>query len=331
MSAIPALNWTRVASSARTASQQTVTPITTIFVVIFVVAWFVIGPIFVSEANLGNILVRALALGFVAIGQTFVILGGSFDLSVPWVVSLSAVTSASVMQGRTALLVPGVLAALAVSALVGVANGLLVTKFRVNAFIATLAMSLVLEGLLASSFSQAVGAVPVGLQSFAYQGIGPVPWAAFLFLATAVGAWWILRSTRFGAHLYAVGGSRAIARQAGVRSGRVLIAAHVICSVLSGVAGVFLASRLGAGSSTIGPDGVYDLYSIAAVVLGGTALLGGEGGVVGSVIAVFVLAMLDNIFTQLGVDPYAVEVVRGAIMIVAVVAYGLRLRKRAQA
>lgn len=331
MSAILALNGKRFGSWARTASQQTVTPITVLFVLLFVSAWFIIGPVFVSSSNLGNILVRAVALGFVAIGQTFVILGGSFDLSVPWVVSLSAVTAAVVMQGRTAWLVPGILAALTVSALVGLANGLLVTKLRVNAFIATLAMSLVLEGLLSSSFSQAVGAVPVGMQAFAYQGIGPVPWAAWLFFATAVGAWWILRSSRFGAHLYAVGGSRAIARQAGVRSDRVLVAAHIMCSVLSGVAGVFLASRLGAGSTTIGPDGVYDLYSIAAVVLGGTALLGGEGGVVGSVIAVFVLATLDNIFTQLSIDPYVIEVVRGSIMIVAVVAYGLRLRKRAQA
>ena len=119
-----------------------------------------------------------------------------------------------------------------------------------------------------------------------------------------------------------------MAKLSGVRTHRVIIVAHVLCAVAAAITGLFIASRLGAGSPPIATDGGYDLESIAAVVLGGTYLLGGRGGVLGTLAGVFILAMLDNTFNQLEVNAFAKDVARGVIIIAAVAAYSVRWRRR---
>jgi ribose transport system permease protein len=151
-----------------------------------------------------------------------------------------------------------------------------------------------------------------------------VPNSVLLFLAVVIIAWFLLRHTRFGHHLYAIGGSEETARLSGVRSARALIGAHVLCSLTCVLTGLFIVSRLRAGAPWVGPDGNYDLESIAAVVLGGTALSGGKGGVLGTVAGVLILALLDNLFNQLAVNTYLKDVLRGVIIIAAVAAYALR-------
>ena len=140
-------------------------------------------------------------------------------------------------------------------------------------------------------------------------------------LAVVLVAWFLLRYTRFGHHLYAIGGSEETARLSGVRSARALIGAHILCSLTSVLTGLFIVSRLRAGAPWVGPDGNYDLESIAAVVLGGTALSGGKGGVLGTVAGVLILALLDNLFNQLEVNTYLKDVLRGVIIVAAVAAY----------
>src|SRR5260370_32199423 len=168
----------------------------------------------------------------------------------------------------------GIGAELALGLVVGLVNGLIITRLKVNAFIAALGTALVMRGLLNASFENFSGAVPPEFQALGYDSVGPVPWSILLLLGLAGAAWALARYTRFGYHLYAVGGNQEGARLSGVRSGTVLIVAHVLCSMTAVLTALFIVSRLRAGAPWVGPDGGYDLGPSAAVVLGGTALAG---------------------------------------------------------
>lgn len=280
-----------------------------------------------TESSTVSLLQRAAGLGIVAIGQTFAILAGSLDLSVAYVISLTSLIAAETMAGSDGMVLPAILAVLAVSAAIGLLNGLLITKLRINAFIATLGVGLLIKGYLEQGYAGPSGAVPQSFQHLGYDRIGPVPLSFLLMIGVAVVAWVILKRTRFGHHLTAVGGDLEVARLSGVRTDRVLIRTHVICSICAGIAGLYLASRLGAGAPRVGSEGGYDLESIAAVVLGGTVLAGGRGGVAGTVGGVTLLAAIDGIFNQLAVDPFFKQVVRGVVIVAAVAVYALRLRR----
>ncbi|MBN8999320.1 MAG: ABC transporter permease, partial [Rhizobiales bacterium] len=165
-----------------------------------------------------GLLQRMVGLGIVALGQTFVILAGSIDLSVANLISVAAVMASFVMQGDPGMIVPAILLVLAISVAVGAANGLIVAKLGVNPLIATLGVGLILQGLLSASFNNFAGSVPEAFQGLAYGAIGGLPWSVLgLFALALVGAF-VLRSTRFGAHLYATGGNPDGARLAGIRT-----------------------------------------------------------------------------------------------------------------
>jgi ribose transport system permease protein len=273
-----------------------------------------------------GLLQRMVALGIVALGQTFVILAGSIDLSVANMISVAAVLASFVMQGRPEMMLPAVALVLVISALVGLINGAIVTRLQVNPLIATLGVGLILQGLLSASFTNFAGSVPPEFQLLAYSALGGIPYSVVgLFILAALLAW-LLHATRFGAHLYAVGGNQEGARLAGVRTGLVLIGAHIICALSAGLTGLYLASRLRSGAPWIGRDGVYDLESIAVVVIGGTLLAGGRGGVSGTLAGVLLFATLDAVFNMLGVSAYPQLVLRGAIVILAVAAYTFRTK-----
>jgi ribose transport system permease protein len=274
--------------------------------------------------GLVGLLQRMVALGIVGLGQTFVILCGSIDLSVANLISVGAVAASYIMQGDPANILPAVTIVLLISVIVGVINGVIIAKLGVNPLIATLGVGLILQGLLSASFTDFAGSVPPSFQALAYGALGPVPYSVLGLFAFALIGWWVLRTTRFGAHLYAVGGNAEGARLAGVRTDRIIIQAHVICSVLAGMTGLYLASRLRSGAPWVGRDGVYDLESIAVVVIGGTLLAGGRGGVWGTLAGVLLFATLDAAFNMLGVPAFPKLVLRGAIVILAVAAYAVR-------
>jgi ribose transport system permease protein len=235
--------------------------------------------------------------------------------------------SSVVMQGEPDRMILGIGAALLLGLIVGLANGLIITRLRVNAFIATLGTALIMRGLLNASFENFSGAVPPEFQALGYDGVGPVPWSILLLLVLAAATWALTRYTRFGYHLYAVGGNEEVSRLSGVRSGRVLILAHVLCSLTAVLSALFIVSRLRAGAPWVGPDGGYDLESIAAVVLGGTALAGGRGSVLGTLAGVLIFAIIDNVFNEFQVDPFLKTLLRGVIIVGAVASYSLRARE----
>ena len=166
--------------------------------------------------------------------------------------------------------------------------------------------------------------MPWEFQLIGATGVGPVPVSTIIMIALAVLVWFLLNRTRTGAHLYAVGGDPEIARLSGVRTKPPLIAAHVLCSVFAGLAGLLLASRLGVGSPTVGQQGGYALLSIAAVVLGGTLLLGGRGSIWGAIGGVAILAVVDNVMSVMQVNPFLKDVVRGVVIVAAVAVYSRR-------
>jgi ribose transport system permease protein len=297
----------------------------------FAIAWLLVSLYgrgdFIAPSNVNNIVERATALGIVAVGQTFAILVGSLDLSVAYLISVTAVMASFIMQGDPSR-VPLALAVVTVIGLaVGLVNGLLVTKARINPLIATLGVGLILRGLLNASFQNFAGSVPQSFQFLAYGRVGPVPVPVLLFAAVVLIAAGVLAHTRFGAHVYAVGGDRATARLSGIRADRVVIGAHLIASFTAVLTGLYLASRLRSGAPWIGSDGVYDLESIAAVVVGGTVLAGGRGGVLGTLAGVLIFATLDVMFNQLGVGSYTKQVLRGFIIVGAVAIYAYRSRE----
>ncbi len=298
---------------------------------IIVLAWIVVtidGGNFLTTGNIVNMLQRSVALGIVSLGQTLVILLGSLDLSVAALISLSSLVTAQQMQDGS--VVGAIVIVVLMGAGIGLANGLIITKLRVNAFIATLGMALILGGIIQNGWSGPQGGVTDGFsENLGYTRFGVIPASFILFAVVAVIIWFVLRHTRFGYRIYAVGGSEDVSKLSGLRTHRTIIGAHILCSLTAVITGIVLAARLKAGTPTVGSDGGYDLESIAAVVLGGTALTGGRGGVIGTIGGVFILAVLDNVFNQLEFNSFVRDVVRGIVIIAAVAIYARRQEKKA--
>jgi len=282
---------------------------------------------YLTVDNFVSILGRSIALGITAVGQTFAILVASIDLSVASLISASAVVASVVMNGNPGMIVPAIGAVLVMGLVVGLINGLVITRLEVNPLIATLGMSLIIQGALSAFFTNFAGAVPAEFQVFAYGTVAGVPYSLVFLFALALLAFFILRFTRFGSDIYSVGGNQDAARLAGIKTERVVIGAHVLCSLCAAIAGLYLASRLRSGAPWIGSDGVYDLESIAVVVIGGTILAGGRGGIWGTMAGVVIFSLIDSIFNLAGVDAFAKQVLRGIIIVAAVAFYAVRSKR----
>ncbi|CAA9363398.1 MAG: Ribose ABC transport system, permease protein RbsC [uncultured Nocardioidaceae bacterium] len=283
------------------------------------------GRNFFSQGNIWGVLTAMSVLGLIAIGQTLVILAGSLDLSVPYVVSLATLVAAGGMKGLDGNVPAAVFNTLLLTAAIGLVMGLLVALLDVHGFIASLGIGLVISGYLATNYQGSHGAAAPDFRLLSRTGIASMIPASFMvMLLCAVLVTLLLRYTRLGHHLYAVGGNRAVARMSGVRTATPVIAAHVLCSLLAGLAALLLVSRTGVGLPTIGSQGRYDLLSIAAVVLGGTLLAGGKGSVVGTIGGVAIFAVLDNVMGVMQVNPFLKDFVRGLAIVLAVAVYARR-------
>ncbi|MGF9762794.1 ABC transporter permease [Microvirga sp. 0TCS3.31] len=283
------------------------------------------GRNFFSQGNIWAVLTAMSVLGLISIGQTLVILVGSLDLSVPYVVSLATVIAAGGMQGLDGNIPAAIVNTLAVCAVIGLVMGLLVSVLHVHGFIASLGIGLIVSGYLGTNYQGSHGSAAPDLRLLGRSGIaGFIPTAFLILLVCAVLVTLLLRYTRLGHHIYAIGGNREVARMSGVRTVPPVVAAHVLCSVLAGLAALLLLSRTGVGSPTIGSQGRYDLLSIAAVVLGGTLLAGGKGSVIGTMGGVAIFAVLDNVMGVMQVNPFLKDFVRGLVIVLAVAVYARR-------
>jgi ribose/xylose/arabinose/galactoside ABC-type transport system permease subunit len=277
---------------------------------------------FLQPRNLINILAQNSVAGTLAVGQTLVILTGGIDLSLGSVTALSSIVLL-LLQESGAL--EARLASLGVGLACGLLNGLLVTIGRVPAFIATLGM---MQGALGLAFVVSGGYPIYENDHMAVFGeldqIGPIPLIVVVWLALAVVAWIFLSRTRFGAYIYAIGGNERAARVSGVRTNRTKLLVYTLAGGCASIAGIILVNRLGYTQPTIG--GSFTLDSIAPVVVGGTSLFGGVGGIWRTAGGVLVMGMLNNLMVLMGVNIYIEQAVQG-IVVLAVVYSFIRVQR----
>lgn len=272
--------------------------------------------VFLTQRNFGNLLTQFVTLGVATIGQTFVILAGSIDLSVGSMAKLAAVLFGGLIDGHGARVVPVTALILGIGAVVGVVNGTLITRLKISPLIATLGMFSILRGAAFAYTTVPVGSMPSGVTGMLYFKVGFVPLPFVVFAMLAVVAAFVLRRTVFGHQVYSVGGDPEIARMGGINTNRTMIAVMVLCSMLAALAGILQAARAGVGTPTAG-DGL-ELATITAVVLGGASLFGGRGRLLGALGGAVLLAVIDNSLNLTGVSAFYKDLVRGVVIVAAV-------------
>jgi ribose transport system permease protein len=292
--------------------------------IILVVVATILYPAFLTPDSILLVLAQNAPLGITAVGMTIVLIGGGFDLSVGAIFALAGVLSAQIAQtGNVGL---GILVGVIAGAVCGLGNGLIVTLLRVNPFVATLGTMTLISGatLLYTNSKPFVVSDP----GFAFIGAGYLsifPVSVIVMVLIFAIAAFVLRKTVYGRVLYATGGNREASRLSGLRTTAIVASTYVISGLLAGLAGVVSASQLGTGQANAGST--LALNAIAVVVIGGTALTGGEGSVLRSGVGLAILAVLQNIYYTLAIDTYWQLIPQGAIVIGAV-ALDERLRKR---
>ncbi|WP_039461632.1 ribose ABC transporter permease [Vibrio navarrensis] len=279
-----------------------------------------LNPNFFTLDNILNILRQTSVNAIIAVGMTLVILTAGIDLSVGSVLALCGAFAASLVAMEVPVLI-AIPTALMAGAALGAISGIIIAKGKVQAFIATLVTMTLLRGVtmvytdgrpISTGFSDASDA-------FAWFGTGyalgiPVP--VWLMVVVFAAAWYLLNHTRFGRYVYALGGNESATRLSGINVDRVKIGVYAICGLLAALAGIIVTSRLSSAQPTAGMG--YELDAIAAVVLGGTSLMGGKGRIMGTLIGALIIGFLNNALNLLDVSSYYQMIAKAAVILLAV-------------
>ncbi|MEV5704108.1 ABC transporter permease [Actinoallomurus sp. NPDC052274] len=278
---------------------------------------------FDSVSSVRYLVQTASFLGLVAIGQTLVVMMSGIDLSVSGVVALSAVVCAQTAAGHGSA--AGIVAALVLSALVGVVNAAGITWLRVPPMVMTLATGTIISGALLVYTNGAPKSARVGLlDSLANDRVVGVPLAFVLWLVVAAGAYWLLHRSRTGRYVFAVGTSEPASRASGVPLTATAFTVYAVCSLLAGVAGLVLLGFTGTSSLTMGNP--YQLLSIASVVLGGTSILGGRGHLLGTIAGALLLTLITALLAAWNLSEGIRQVCQGLLIILLLLAYARERR-----
>jgi ribose transport system permease protein len=275
------------------------------------------SPGFLSESNLRSTVVLAAFVGIVALGQTFVIIGGGIDLSLPWVLNCAAVLM-TLMAGSQDLpllwIIPLILVA---GAAIGLINGVGVALFGVPPIIMTLASNVILQGLiLVYTGGSPTPSAPPLIQFLAVGRFGPIPVIACIWVALAVIAWVLLSKATFGRHLYALGTSAKVAEFSGIPTTRTTMLTYTISGVTAALGGMLLTGY--SGEAYLGMGDPYLFTSIAAVAIGGASILGGSGHYIGTIAGALVLTILTGLLPALNLSSGALLVVYGVVILLTV-------------
>ncbi len=285
-------------------------------IAVLAIAGALVNEAFATTGNLGNLLEQSVAVGLVSLGQTVVVLAGGIDLSVGALVSALGVMfaglSAESPEHAPWFLLLTLVAGLAVGAL----NAGLILLLRVHALVVTIGMAALLNGLTLMVTRQPAGTVPDWAQEIAYGQLAGVPVAGVVMLVCFAGVGWWLRQTRGGMHLYASGGNPDAARLSGLSPARSTLIAFSACGLFAALAAVYLVSRTGTGDPLVGEP--LTLASITPVVIGGAVLGGGKGGVLGTLLGVFLFALLGNVLNYMNISTFVQWTIQGFIIIAAV-------------
>lgn len=311
-----------------------------IFFIVLCIIFAILEPAFIKPINIFNVLRQVSIYGLLAIGMTFVILTAGIDLSIGSLLALAGLVAAAVEKGGTGLLTgaaagegggyglpAAVAAAVAVGLLGGWLQGLGIAKLKVPPFIVTLGgLSAFRGAALVFSSGQPISAFREEYRYWGQGLIGPVPVPVIIFLSFAVIAFIILRYTKYGRRIYAIGGNKEAARLSGLNVDRLTMSVYVITGFFAGLSGFLLSSRLNSAEQVAGVG--YELTVIAGVVIGGTSLFGGEGGIFGTVIGILLIGVLANGLTLLNVSSYYQQIIIGLIIVFAVYFDQLVKRRR---
>lgn len=278
--------------------------------------------------NLSNVIVQVAPIAILALGMMFAIITKGIDLSVGSTVALAAVVAASLAQisgtpGSMLGLPPipvfvSVVAALLVGALAGAVNGTIIAKFRIAPFVMTLGMMSMARGLaLMYTDGRPVSGLASGFLVLGSGTVLGIPVPILILAVVAALTWLILERTRFGRHVYAVGGNEQAARVSGINIDRVQIGVYTLIGLFAGLAGLIYAARVDSGNPTLATG--YELDAITATVIGGTSFNGGVGTVYGTLVGALIIQVIDNGLDLMGVPPFMKILVKGAIIVVAVI------------
>ena len=300
-----------------------------IVLIVMIIALSFLSPAFLTVQNLINVLITESGRGILALGVAFAIISRGIDLSVGSIVSLTSVIAASLVQepSYSARIFPNlpllppivaVLAGLAAGALVGLTNGALIAYTAIPPFIATLGSMIIARGfalILTNAYP-----VPMLRPEFKIIGqgsFGPIPHVVIVFVIVAIIAYIILNYTKFGKHVYAIGGNVNAARTSGIKVEKNLLGIYMVSGICASIAGILITARAASGIATLGNN--YELDAIAAATIGGTSHTGGIGTVPGIIAGILILGILNNGLLLLGISPYLQQVIKGIIIVGAVV------------
>jgi len=314
----------------------------TIFIIltILIVTFALLEPMFFTPTNMINLMTSEAARGMLALGVAFCIIARGIDLSLGAVIALSSVFAASLVQELSypTLIIPdlvyipawtAVLVGLAAGTIFGLINGLLIAYTKIPPFIATLGSQVIARGLA----MMYTNAYPVPMLRKDFTAIGQsllfdqIPYIVVVFILFLVAAYIMLNHTRFGKNVYAIGGNSEAARAAGIKVERNLVAIYTWSAFTAAAAGVMMTARSASGISTLGTG--YELDAIAAATVGGVSHLGGVGTIIGVFGGILVLGVINNGLLIMGVSPYLQQIIKGVIIVVAVVFDMRKLARRA--
>lgn len=289
-----------------------------IFIFSILLISFILSPSFRSKQNIINILNQIPSLGFVAIGQTVVIITTGIDMSVGSVISLTNAIAASYMGYKTGSILVALCLIILSATIVGLMNGLIISRLGIEPLIVTLAIGTIIRGITLKILPYPGGYVPksfIDLWLFKLGGV--IPLSFIYFVIFIITSFFILKYTPFGRRVYAIGGNESKAKIAGININNVKLKVYLMSSLFSALTGLVLATRMRSGDPLCGDP--FTLLSIAGVLVGGTTFSGGRGGVIGTVAGIFILSLIRVMLNIFGISPFYQNVLTGIIIVVAVI------------
>ncbi|MDD3840822.1 MAG: ABC transporter permease [Clostridia bacterium] len=272
---------------------------------------------FFTVTNIVSTLRQISIQSIIAVGMTMVIVLGQIDLSVGAIVAFASVVNALLMRGGMPIF-PAIIITLILSSIWGLINGIVTAKLNIHAFLVTLAMMTVVRGVTYTlTGGYPVGDLPKQFYTLGAGHVGIIPLPVIYMIAIYIVGVFVLDRTPFGRSIYAIGGNAEAARLSGIKIEKIKIIVFTITSLLSGLAGIVLSSRLMAGSPETGVG--WELDIVAAVIIGGTSMFGGEGKLTGTLMGMLFIGVLTNGMILLGVTPYMQQVIRGLVILIAVI------------
>ncbi len=275
-----------------------------------------VTPSFLTVANITNVFTQVSVNAIIAVGMTFVILTGGIDLSVGSTLAISGALGASIIKSTGNMFLAIIVAAI-VGIVIGLVNGILIAKGKLQAFIVTLATMTIFRGAtLVFTNGTPISKLPESFLNIGNAKLGFIPVPVIITIVIAAISIYILSQTKFGRYLYALGGNEESAKLSGINTDKIKILTYVVSGFVSAIAGVIITSRIGSASPNAGTG--FELDAIAAVVIGGTSLAGGEGKISGTIIGALIIGVLNNGLNLMNVSPFYQSIVKGLVILIAV-------------